>query len=65
MPFVENHTPIYDHELWIYGPKDKCDIILRVEDLIEYVNVYEFISGRVLVWYFDKRVRVNGLKSKG
>lgn len=45
----------HGHVLWKDGTEDEFGLILRVEDLIEYASVYEYIAGKALAWFPERR----------
>jgi len=45
----------HGHVVWSDGSEDELGLTLRVEDLIEYALVYEYIAGKALAWYPERK----------
>ena len=45
----------HGHVVWADGSEDEFGLTLRVEDLIEYASVYEYIAGKALAWYPERK----------
>ena len=53
--FQKNSFCDHGHVIWKDGSEDEFGLILRVEDLIEYASVYEYIAGKALAWYQERK----------
>lgn len=59
--FMKNHPLAYAREFWSDSAKYEFNLKRRVEDLIEYASVFDFIGGKALARYPEKKGKFRGL----
>jgi len=56
----------HGHVVWIDGSESEFGITLRVDDLIKYPSVFEYIAAKALNWYPErKKEEIKSLRIAG